>query len=42
MMYILAALILISRWLQAEEQKPPLPEAQWASEEAMVVPGLEG
>jgi putative membrane protein len=42
MMYILAALVLISRWLQEEEQKPPLPESQWATEEAMVAPGLEG
>ncbi len=42
MMYILAALVLISRWLQAEEQKPPLPEARWATEETMVAPGLEG
>jgi putative membrane protein len=42
MMYILAALILISRWMQAEEQKPPLPEAEWATGENMVAPGLEG
>jgi cytochrome c oxidase assembly factor CtaG len=42
MMYIIAALILISRWLQAEEQKPPLPETEWATEENMVAPGLEG
>jgi putative membrane protein len=42
MMYILAALVLISRWLQAEEQKPPLPEIEWATEENMVAPGLEG
>jgi cytochrome c oxidase assembly factor CtaG len=41
MMYIIAALILIARWLQEEEQKPPLPEAEWASEEAIIIPGLE-
>jgi cytochrome c oxidase assembly factor CtaG len=42
MMYILAALILIARWLQAEEEKPPLPASEWATEEAMVAPGFEG
>jgi cytochrome c oxidase assembly factor CtaG len=42
MMYIVAALVLISSWLRAEEQKPPLPEAEWATEENMVAPGLEG
>jgi putative membrane protein len=42
MMYIIAALILIARWLQIEEQKPPLPESEWATEEAMIAPGLEG
>jgi cytochrome c oxidase assembly factor CtaG len=41
MMYIIAALALISRWLQDEEQKPPLPHTEWATEEAMVAPGLE-
>jgi putative membrane protein len=41
MMYILAALVLISRWLQDEEEKPPLPDTKWATEEAMVAPGLE-
>jgi cytochrome c oxidase assembly factor CtaG len=41
MMYIVAALILIARWVQAEEQKPPLPETEWASEDAMVAPGVE-
>jgi cytochrome c oxidase assembly factor CtaG len=42
MMYIIAALILISRWLGEEEQKPPLPESVWAKEENMAAPGLEG
>ena len=41
MMYIVAALILISRWVQDEGAKPPLPEAGWASERNMVAPGLE-
>ena len=42
MMFILAALVLVAQWLQEEERKPPLPEAEWATEEAMVAPGLEG
>jgi putative membrane protein len=41
MMYIIAALILVARWMQAEEAKQPLPDAQWATEEAMMAPGLE-
>jgi len=41
MMYILAALILISRWVQDEDAKPALPDTQWASEQNMVAPGLE-
>jgi cytochrome c oxidase assembly factor CtaG len=40
MMYIIAGLILISRWLQEEEAKPPLTDAQWATEDAMIAPGL--
>jgi cytochrome c oxidase assembly factor CtaG len=41
MMYIIAALILVARWVQAEEAKQPLLDAQWATEEAMMAPGLE-
>ncbi len=41
MMYVIAALVLIAHWLHVEEQKPPLPESEWATDEAMVVPGLE-
>jgi len=41
MMYIIAALILASRWLQKEERKPPLPQSEWATDEAMAVPGLK-
>jgi cytochrome c oxidase assembly factor CtaG len=41
MMYIIAALILVARWVQAEEAKQPLHDAQWAAEEAVVAPGLE-
>ncbi len=42
MMYLLAALILITRLIQAEDQKPLLPESRWATDEAMIAPGLEG
>ena len=41
MMYIIAALVLISRLLQGESRKPPLPEAEWSSDEALIAPGLE-
>jgi putative membrane protein len=41
MMYILAALILIGRFLSQEDRKPPLPEAKWASEQAISAPGLK-
>jgi putative membrane protein len=39
MMYLLAALILISRLIQSEADKPPLPESEWATDEAMIAPG---
>jgi hypothetical protein len=42
MMYIIAALILVARWLQEEEKKPPLRESAWEIEEPAVAPGLEG
>ncbi|MCB9423320.1 MAG: cytochrome c oxidase assembly protein [Ardenticatenaceae bacterium] len=41
MMYIIAALVLISRLLQGESRKPPLPEASWGSDEALIAPGLK-
>jgi hypothetical protein len=41
MMYIVAALILVARWLKEEENKPALPESQWATDEALKAPGLE-
>lgn len=40
MMFIVAALILIGRWLQIEERKPPLPQSAWASDEALAAPGI--
>jgi cytochrome c oxidase assembly factor CtaG len=41
MMYIIYALILAARWLKQEEEKPALPESEWATEEALIAPGLE-
>ncbi len=41
MMYILAALVFIARWMQEEERKPPLPDAEWATEQALALPGLK-
>jgi putative membrane protein len=41
MMYIIAALILVAKLLQGEENKPPLPETKWANDEALIAPGME-
>lgn len=41
MMYIIAALVLISRLLQGEARKPTLPETEWGSDEALIAPGLK-
>jgi len=41
MMYLFAALILISRLIQVESDKQPLPESEWAADEALLAPGLE-
>jgi cytochrome c oxidase assembly factor CtaG len=38
MMYIIAALVLISRLLDQEERKPILPEKAWGSDEALAAP----
>lgn len=38
MMYIIAALILLSRLLDVEDKKPILPQKTWASEEAAAAP----
>ena len=40
MMFIIAALVVAARWLQAEEKKPALPESAWATEEALAAPGI--
>ncbi len=39
--YATTALLLIRRWLSQEEGKPGLPESNWATEEAMLAPGLK-
>jgi putative membrane protein len=41
MMYIIAALILIASLIRAEDRKEPLPDAEWAADEAMIAPGFE-
>lgn len=41
MMYLITALILISRFLSQENRKPNLPESEWASETAVAAPGLK-
>ncbi len=41
MMYIIAALILIGRYLSQEDGKPRLPDSEWASEKAVAAPGLK-
>jgi cytochrome c oxidase assembly factor CtaG len=40
MMFLIAALIMVARWLQIEEKKPPLPESAWATDEALAAPGI--
>ncbi len=41
MMYLMAALVLIVGWVQTEAGKKPLSEAVWATQEAMLAPGLK-
>jgi cytochrome c oxidase assembly factor CtaG len=41
MMYIVAALILISRILDHEERKPIMPESKWGSKEKLAAPGTQ-
>jgi putative membrane protein len=41
MMYIMAALILAGQLLQSEQNKPALPESNWATEQTLAAPGLE-
>jgi len=40
MMYIVAVLLLTAQVLQAESDKPPLPEGEWANGDALLAPGI--
>jgi hypothetical protein len=39
--YAVTGFFLVRRWLDEEEEKPSLPEAAWATEEAMLAPGIK-
>lgn len=39
--YAVAAVGLISDWLSREVDKPALPESNWATDEAMIAPGIK-
>lgn len=41
MMYIVAVLLLMAQVLQAESDKPPLPEGEWADGDALLAPGIK-
>ena len=41
MMYLIAGLILIARMLQQEDDKPPLPESEWGTEQSLRAPGMK-
>jgi putative membrane protein len=41
MMYLIAGLILVAQLLGQEERKPPLTEKSWATDEALLAPGLK-
>jgi len=41
MMYILATLILAGRYFGNEEQKPVLPEKNWADGSSLAAPGIK-
>ena len=41
MMFLLAALLLMSQYLGSEAEKPPLPVTEWSAEEKLIAPGLE-
>jgi cytochrome c oxidase assembly factor CtaG len=41
MMFIIAALILVAQMVQDEDAKPPLPEKDWAGEDAISAPGIK-
>ncbi|RMH00388.1 MAG: cytochrome c oxidase assembly protein [Chloroflexi bacterium] len=39
--YSTTAVLLVRRWLSAEEAKPVLPESEWATPYSLIAPGLE-
>ena len=41
LVYGTAAFLLVREWLGQEEEKSPLPESAWATEESMLAPGLK-
>jgi putative membrane protein len=41
MMFLLAALVLMSQYLGSEADKPPLPARTWSAEEKLIAPGME-
>lgn len=39
MMYMIAALIFVGRWLKQESEKPVLPKSTWDNDQALAAPG---
>ena len=39
--YVIASVALVNEWLSSEIDKPTLPESQWATDEAMLAPGIK-
>lgn len=39
--YAATGFFLVRRWLDEEEEKPALPESAWATDEAMLAPGIK-
>ena len=39
--YAIASIGLINEWLSSEIDKPALPESQWATDDAMLAPGIK-
>jgi putative membrane protein len=39
--YVVAAVALVREWLGQEESKPALPEGAWATDDAMIAPGIK-
>ena len=39
--YVIASIALVNEWLSSEIDKPTLPESQWATDDAMLAPGIK-